>query len=434
MNDTASVNRPSGRMSGGRALAEMLRLAGVGPMFGMGGFQLLPFYDAIRQLGLRHHLINDERTGAFAADAYARVTGRPGVCDGTLGPGATNLVTGLVEVLNAGTPLIAITGDTHRAHAWKNMTQECRQVDILRPAVKELIRVEQVDRIPELVRRAFALASSGRPGPALLDVPEDVCHSEHEFAAEDFYIDAATVAVPARRARPAREAVEGAAALLAKAQRPLVLAGGGVHLSGAHPALQALVELTAMPVAHTMSGKGAIACTHPLSAGLFGRYSRIANDLVALADALIVVGCKLGEIPTRRFQLIPPGKPLIHIDIVPEEIGRTTRTDVALVADARLALIDLSVALADGGTARAKRTPYCAEVPVMMAKWAAGAADRLQSNETPINVGRLMGELNAIMPDDAILVADGGFAGHWGGLCFDTKQAGRHFIADRGFA
>ena len=279
MNGTASANRPSGGMLGGRALAEMLRLAGVGPMFGMGGFQLLPFYDAIHELGLRHYLINDERTGAFAADAYARVTGRPGVCDGTLGPGATNLVTGLVEALNAGTPVIAITGDTHRAHAWKNMTQECRQTDILRPAVKELIRVEQVARIPELVRRAFALATSGRPGPVLLDVPEDVCHGEHEFAAEDFSMDAATLAVPARRSRPARETIERAAALLAKAKRPLVLAGGGVHLSGAHRALQALVELTAMPVAHTMSGKGSIACTHPLSAGLFGRYSRIANDL-----------------------------------------------------------------------------------------------------------------------------------------------------------
>ena len=183
-----------------------------------------------------------------------------------------------------------------------------------------------------------------------------------------------------------------------------------------------------------MSGKGAIACTHPLSAGLFGRYSRIANDLVAASDALIVVGCKLGEIPTRRFQLIPPGKPLIHIDILAEEIGRTTRTDVALVADARLALQDLAAALGDGKTARATRQPWCAEVPARMAKWREGAADRLKSNEKPINVGRLMGELNAIMPDDAILVADGGFAAHWGGLLFDTKRAGRHFIADRGFA
>src|SRR5215213_9202778 len=156
-------NRPSGTMTGGRALAEMLRVAGAGPMFGMGGFQLLPFYDAVGLVGLDHHLINDERCGAFAADAYARVTNRPGLCDGTLGPGATNLVTGLVESLNAGIPLVAITGDAHREHAGKNMTQEARQAEILRPAVKELIRVESASRIPEHVRRAFAIATSGRP-------------------------------------------------------------------------------------------------------------------------------------------------------------------------------------------------------------------------------------------------------------------------------
>ena len=428
-------NRPSGSMTGGRALAEMLHLAKVGPMFGMGGFQLLPFYDAIRQLGLRHHLINDERTGAFAADAYARVTNRPGVCDGTLGPGATNLVTGLVEALNGGTPLIAITGDTHRAHAWKNMTQECRQTDILRPAVKELIRVEEVARIPELVRRAFALATSGRPGPVLLDVPEDVCHGEHEFAAEEFSIDPATLAAPAARARPARDAVERGAALLAKAKRPLVLAGGGVHLSGAYRALQELAELTSTPVAHTMSGKGSIACTHSLSAGLFGRYSRIANDLIAASDCLLVVGCKLGEIATKRYAIPAPHIPIIHLEIVAEEIGRCHAAEVALWGDARAGLEDLAEALADGAArARAARADYVAEIPRRMAAWEEEASPRLNSRDRPIHMARLCRELNRALPADAILVADGGFAGHWTGLLYDTKRAGRHFIPDRGFA
>src|SRR5205085_5515455 len=216
MTDPAPLsNRPSGRMNGGRALAEMLRLAEVGPMFGMGGFQLLPFYDALAQLGLRHFLINDERCGAFAADAYARVTNRPGVCDGTLGPGATNLVTGLVESLNGGIPIVALAGNTNRAHSWKNMIQECRQAEILRPAVKELIRVEQTSRTPELTRRAFAVATSGRPGPVLLDVPEDVCHGAHDFAPEAFVVDAATLKAPARRIRPDRADIERAARLIA---------------------------------------------------------------------------------------------------------------------------------------------------------------------------------------------------------------------------
>lgn len=417
--------------TGGRALAEMARLCGCGPIFGMGGFQLLPFYEACRALGLRHVLINDERMGAFAADAWARITNRPGWCDATLGPGATNLVTGLVESLNAGVPLVAIVGDTHRAHSWKNMTQESRQTEILRPAVKEMIRVERVERIPELVRRALAVATSGRPGPVVLDVPEDVAHAEHGFDAADFWVDPATLAVQARRTRPDPTELARAAALLARAERPLLLVGGGIHGSGAHDALRVLAEEQSIPVAHTMSGKGAVACTHPLSAGLFGRYSRIANDLIARADLLIAVGCKLGEIATRRFQLLPEATPLVQIDICPEEIGRTARVAVGIAADARLALEDLRAAL---GADRPDRTAWRAELVERTARWRAEAQPRLRSDERPVHMARLIHEIRSALPDDGILVADGGFAAHWAGLLFDTRRAGRHFVADRGFA
>ena len=429
------TNRPAGRMNGGRALAEMLRLAGVGPMFGMGGFQLLPFYDALSQLGMRHFLINDERCGAFAAEAYARVTNRPGVCDGTLGPGATNLVTGLIEGLNAGTPMIALAGDTNRAHSWKSMTQECRQAEILRPSVKELIRVELTSRVPELLRRAFAVATSGRPGPVLLDVPEDVCHGEHDFAAEDFAIDPTTLSAPARRIRPDKADITRAAALIAHAKRPLILAGGGIHLSAGYEALLALAEAQSIPVAHTMSGKGGIACTDSLSVGLFGRYSRIANELIEAADCLLVVGCKLGEIATKRYVLPSGNIPLIHLDILAEEIGRCSPAAVALWGDARAGLEDLAEALAgDARQARAARADYVGEIPARMAAWRQEAAARLDSGERPIHMARLCRELNSALPADSILVADGGFAGHWTGLLYDTKSPGRHFIPDRGLA
>jgi acetolactate synthase-1/2/3 large subunit len=421
------------RMTGGQALAEMLHAAG-SPMFGMGGFQLLPFYEACRVLGVRHHLINDERCGAFAADAWARVTNRPGLVDGTLGPGATNLATGLAEALNAGMPMIAVIGDANRQHAWKNMTQEARQMEVLRPLVKEAIRVEVISRIPEHVRRAFAVATSGRPGPVLLAVPEDVAHGEHDFDAAEFWVDPGTLKAQARRFRPAADDLSHAAAILARAERPMVLAGGGVHISDAAEALTRLAEAQGIPVAHTMSGKGAIACTHALSAGVFGRYSRIANELIGMSDCLLVVGCKLGEIATKRFTLMPDGVKLIHLDVLPEEIGRTTRTEVALAGDARLGLEDLAEALRDGGGRAAARAGWCAEVPKRMAAWREGARERLESAESPINVGRIMHELNREMPEDAVLVADGGFAAHWGALFYDTKRPGRGFVADRGFA
>jgi acetolactate synthase-1/2/3 large subunit len=411
-------------MTGGEALARMIAAHRGGPMFGMGGFQLLPFYDAARRLGLRHHLINDERAGVFAADAYAKVSGRVGLADATLGPGATNLVTGLVEALNAGTPMVVLVGDSHRLHSWKNMTQESRQTEILRPACKELIRIERVERIPELMRRAFAVATSGRPGPVVVDVPEDICHATLPFEDEDFAANPAHEAAPALRCRPDRASTARAAALLAEARRPLVL-------SGAADVLTDFARACAIPVAHTMTGKGAIACTDPLSAGLFGRYDRIANALIEEADCLLVVGCKLGEIATKRYTVPPKGKTLIHLDIVAEEFGRTTEPDIALWGDARAGLEDLHEAMQGSPRARAE---YLKEVARRMGEWRESVAERYTSEEVPVSMGRLMGELNRLMPADGILVADGGFAAHWGGLLYDTKQAGRGFVPDRGFA
>jgi acetolactate synthase I/II/III large subunit len=422
-------------MTGGEALARMLQAHQVGPMFGMGGFQLLPFYDAARRLGLQHNLINDERCAVFIADAYAKVSGRVGVCDATLGPGATNLVTGLVEALNAGSPMVVIVGDSHRGHSWKNMTQESRQIDILAPACKELIRVEMIERLPELTRRAFAVATSGRPGPVVLDVPEDIAHGTFPFDAAELVADPRHQQIPAHRIRPSADALAEAVSALRSARRPIVLAGGGVHLSDACEVLQAFAQELNIPVAHTMTGKGAIACSHPLSAGLFGRYDRIANDLIAQSDCLLVVGCKLGEIATRRFTLIPDSVPLIHVEMVAEEMGRTTPATVPVWADVREGVRDLHEALSPtAAEQRADRQSWVDGVASKMAVWSEEVRGRLESNEVPVNMARMLNELNLRMPEDGLLVADGGFAAHWGGLLFNTKRAGRGFIPDRGFA
>ena len=422
-------------MTGGEAIARLLRAQGIGPMFGMGGFQLLPFYDAARRLGLTHSLINDERSGVFAAEAYAKITQRVGVVDATLGPGATNLVTGLVEALNAGTPLVAVVGNSHRLHSWKNMTQESRQIEILRPAVKELIRVEIIERLPELVRRAFQVATSGRPGPVVLDIPEDICHATFPFNPDELDTIQNFQSAPAMRIRPSQGQILKAKELLEKSQSPLILAGGGVHISGAADTLENFSKKYGIPVAHTMTGKGAIACTSNLNAGLFGRYDRIANNFIEKSDCLLVIGCKLGEIATKRFSLPPSNIPLIHIELLAEEIGRTVQPDISLWGDAKATIEELDMAMNNNVQSQLElRHDYCSTVQIKMEEWRKSVAPRLTSNEIPINMARLMNELNSILPKDAILVADGGFAAHWGGLLFDTKQAGRGFLPDRGFA
>jgi acetolactate synthase-1/2/3 large subunit len=301
--------------------------------------------------------------------------------------------------------------------------------------VKELLRVESIHRIPELMRRAFEVATRGRPGPVIVDVPEDICHGTFGFGEHDFDALGQGRQIPALRCRADRDSLQAAATLLRKASRPLALCGGGMQISDACDAMSAFAERFNIPVAHTMSGKGAIACVHPLSAGLFGRYDRIANKLIEESDCLLVIGCKLGEIATKRYAVPPPGKTLIHVDIVAEEMGRTYRPTVSLWSDARAAIEDLGEAMADSATAqRTARTEYAADIAARMRTWRESVRERMESSETPVSMARMLNEINALLPVDGYLVADGGFAAHWGGLLFDSKRPGRQFVPDRGLA
>ncbi len=221
-------------LTGGEALVTMLERHRIDHAFGMAGFQPLPYYDALaRQQAIRHILIRDEKHGAFAADAFARVAGRPAVADATLGPGATNLVSGAAESFGASIPVIFVTGDVNRGIAGRAATQESDQIGMLRPAMKEVLFIDRIERIPELVRRAFTIATGGRPGPVLIDIPEDVFHGSGEFSDELLYADDAVRALGGRRIRPDEESVERAARLLAVAERPAAILGGGIHLAAA---------------------------------------------------------------------------------------------------------------------------------------------------------------------------------------------------------
>ncbi|MBN1828468.1 MAG: thiamine pyrophosphate-binding protein [Deltaproteobacteria bacterium] len=426
-------------MTGGEALLEMLIRHGGRVMFGLGGFQLLPFYDAIQRqkepLLFRHVAVNDEGTGAFAADAYARVAGCPGICDGTLGPGALNLTTGIVESYTAGIPLIAIVGDSNRDHSGKNMTQEICQREVLSPVVKEYLSVERGHRIPEFVRRAFGTVTSGRPGPVVLSIPENVAHNQCAFRKSDLEARRQAVKPPAYRIRAEEQAVKTAAELIRGASRPILLVGGGIHLSGAYDELRSFAENFSMPVAYTLSGKGALPSNHPLCINLFGRFDRFANDLIKSADLLIALGCKFGEIATVRYTLIPESAKIIHIDITPEEIGKHQPVDCGLWSDCRTALVDIADELKSSiKEQQEKRNDYISEIGSKKREWKEKHLSRLTSVEQPITIARVCHELSRVMPHNGILVADGGFAAHWSGLLYEAPSAGRVFVANRGNA
>lgn len=423
------------RLSGGEAVVKMLTEHGVEIAFGMGGFQPLPYYDALaRQDHIRHVLIRDEKHGAFAADAWARVRNRPAVADATLGPGATNLISGAAESFGASVPLLLLTGEVNSLIAGRAATQESDQIGMLEPSVKASIKIDRIERIPELMRRAVTISTAGRPGPVHVDVPEEIMHGTHEYEERDLRSDPDTMTVGGRRTRPDPGAVERAAAGIRDAQRPLIIAGGGIHLSRAYDELRRLAEAQSIPVAYTISGKGSLPDDHPLTVGLVGRYSRYANELLTASDLLIVVGCKLGEIATARWTTVPPDLPIVHLDVDPTEIGKVYATNVGLVGDAALGLADLDTALTDDAPAADLRQERQATIDAARRAWQQQAAPDYASDERPLHMARVLAELRRAAPAGTIVVADGGFAAHWSALLFDVNETGRTYIANRGHA
>ena len=423
------------RMTGGEAIIRMLQAHGIELAFGMGGFQLLPYYDALaRQDQIRHLLIRDERDGAFAADGYARIRNRPAVADATLGPGATNLITAAAESFNASIPLVLLTGEVNSGISGRGATQESDQFGMLAPTTKLSVRIDRIERIPEQVRRAIGAATGGRPGPVHVDIAEDVAHGEFDFQADEFVADPLDCRVGGHRIGPDPSAVRDAARLVAGARAPVILAGGGIHLSEAYEELRDFAETGGIPVATTISGKGAIAETHPLALGVCGRFSRFANDFIRAADLLIVVGSKLGEIATNRWTLLQQGIPLVRIDIDPLELTRYQRSSVGIWADASLALRSLTDELRDDQTSKARRPGRAIEVATSREQWMSRTAAQRQSDEEPMQVARVLHEVMRVLPSETILVADGGFAAHWSAIFYDVPKAGRQYIANRGHA
>ncbi len=422
-------------VTGGHAIGRLFREFGVECLFGMPGGQTLPIYDGLYEMKLRHVLMHDEGAGAFAADGYARVSNKPGLCDGTVGPGTTNLVSGVAEAYGNSIPLIVITSDVLSANAGKGLSQECDQIAVLRPFTKASFRVEKIERIPEFVRRAFIIATTGRPGPVHLDFPEDVSRAKNEF--KDLYIDPDCKAYPARRTAPEQSRVLEAARLLMQSERPTILVGGGGMLSQAWDEVIELSEMLGAPVATTMTGKGIIPENHPLAVGTVGRqgYRESADRAVEESDVLLAVGIKFANISTDTWTLIKPATRLIHVDVDPAEIGRNYPVAVAVTADAKLAVRAIIDALASlSQKKRHQNSEWLERVSSNVKEWRNSVEPAMTSDSVPIKPERLVKELRAALPEDGIFVSDSSLSGAYTSTYFDVLRTGRTYVHHRGMA
>ncbi|MFN2166180.1 MAG: thiamine pyrophosphate-binding protein, partial [Anaerolineae bacterium] len=335
-------------MTVGDRLAQLLAESGVKHVFGVPGGQTLPLYEGIRKSGgaISHVLMRDERSAGFAADAYARLTGKLGVCDATVGPGATNLLSPLAEAHCSSIPMLAIISDISRAWEHRrvrgNASQAIQQLEMFKPVSKWQVTLAQPASLENLLDQAIRVAVSGRPGPVVLAMPDDVGDLDIDWLRR-VKPDAT---FPRHRGAIDPAQIQAARQALLQANKPVLLAGGGVHSSEALSELAALARKLGCPVVTTITGKGVMADTDPQVFGVTGSMgSPKANEVVRQADLVFFIGCKAGQLATFGYDCPAYGVTTIHLDIDAEEIGRNFPDSIPLVGDARLGLAELSSAL-----------------------------------------------------------------------------------------
>jgi acetolactate synthase-1/2/3 large subunit len=328
------------KMTGAQIVCESLIKEGVDIMFGFPGGAVIPLYDVFPQYPkLRHILVRHEQCAAHAADGYARATGKVGVCIATSGPGATNLVTGIANAHLDSSPLVAITGQVARPFIGKDAFQEVDITGITLPITKHNYLVLDAGSVAEVMKEAFYIAQTGRPGPVLVDIPRDVFIEEAEF----HYPSKVNLPgyKPVLQGHPAQ--IKKAAKLISEAQRPVILAGRGVILSKAYDELKHLAEIAQIPILTTLLGIGCFPESHVLSFGMVGMHGMAyANMAINNADLVIAIGMRFDDRATAKVSGFAPGAHIVHIDIDPAEIGKNVRVDVPIVGDAKVVLQELN--------------------------------------------------------------------------------------------
>src|ERR1041384_825465 len=326
-------------MSGARMLAECLAREGVDCMFGYPGGVTLPFYDILYDHQIRHVLVRHEEDAAFAAEGYARATGKVGVCCATSGPGATNLTTGLVDAMMDSIPIVAITGQVPTKLIGSDAFQEADTFGITRPCTKHNYLVKKLEDLPGAIHEAFYIAASGRPGPVLVDITKDV------FQGQGHYQPVTSIHLPGYKVFTEGHTgqIRRAAQMIQESERPLVYAGGGIIAAGASPELREFVELTGCPAVNTLMGLGGLPSEHPnfiSMPGMHGSYA--ANMAMSGADLLIALGVRFDDRVTGRLAAFAPHAKVIHVDIDPAEIGKIRAPDVPIVGDVKRVLAKLN--------------------------------------------------------------------------------------------
>ncbi|MGF7184357.1 acetolactate synthase-1/2/3 large subunit [Desulfitispora alkaliphila] len=325
--------------TGAEMLLKSLEAEGVETIFGIPGGAVLALYDALYHSDIKHILTRHEQGAIFAADGYARSTGKPGVVFATSGPGATNLVTGIANAYMDSVPLVAITGQVASAAIGKDSFQEADIIGITMPITKHSFLVKDISKLAETVKKAFHIATTGRPGPVLIDVPKDVLAEKHEF----IYPETISIKSYKYFQEGNKNQIKQAASLIKKAAKPVIYYGGGVVSADANKELVELAEKTGIPVTSTLMGLGAFPGTHPLFMGMLGMHgTKPANFAVCECDLLIAIGARFDDRVTSRVDSFATNAKVIHIDIDPAEIGKNVKIDVPIVGDVKIVLKELN--------------------------------------------------------------------------------------------
>lgn len=407
-------------MTGAKALIQALEKEGVDVVFGLPGGANLPIYDALVDANFRHILVRHEQSAAHMADGYARIKRKAGVCFATSGPGATNLITGIATAYADSSPVVAVTGQVPLAMIGKDAFQETDIIGVANPCTKYSFQPRAATEIPEVVKKAVYIAESGRPGPVLVDIPKDVQQATADMKFPDL--------IKVRGYNPNIEAdlseTVRAVELLLNAERPIIMAGGGVILSGAFSELQALAELVQIPVVTTFKGKGAFPENHPLAMGPIGMHGHAeANKIILEADCILAVGARFSDRSVGKFDEFGKGMSIIHMDIDPAEIGKNKSVDVALVGDVKSSLRTLVKMFSKKMIKRDSDSPWLKRRKELIQYY----AETLKDYPREITAKKSLKKLRELLPANAIVTTEVGQCQMWASLHFDVIAPGTFF-------